>query len=97
MKNATPSAAGNIDTIISVADDNNQNNHHHQSNDDDDNNSTSDEMTSQSPPSFKYRLERKHKIKKRDLVKQQHKREANATGKSHILHTYYFPNEFMTF
>lgn len=74
MKSTAPTAAGNIDTIDTSA--NNQNNNNNN------NDSTSDEMTSQSPPSFKYRLERKHKIKKRDLLKQQHKRESNATGKS---------------
>lgn len=76
MKNvATPIAANNIDTIITSTNDNNNNNNNSS------NDSTSDEMTSQSPPAFKYRLERKHKIKKRDLVKQQHRRESNATGK----------------
>lgn len=76
MKNATSTAAGNTDTIPAAHDNDNNNN----------NDSTSDEMTTQSPPSFKYRLERKHKLKKRDLMKQQHKRESNATGKSNCSH-----------
>lgn len=75
MNSSTPATVDNVDAITSANQNNNNNN-----NEDD---STSDEMTSHSPPSFKYRLERKHKIKKRDLLKQQHKHESNATGKSH--------------
>lgn len=78
MKNNTPTAAG-IDATVTTPRRANSN-----INSSSDNiNSTSDEMASQSPPPFKYRLERKHKIKKRDLVKPKPKREPNAlTGKS---------------